>query len=162
MDEIAQIIQKFGLLPLPGEGGYFSETYRLHNHEIGKSRALNTAIYYFITPNDFSALHKLKSDEIFHFYAGDRAEMVQISPDGQLKSFTLGNAILAGDTPQVVVPHDTWQGTRLKTGGKWALLGTTCAPGFEFTDFELGSRAELTKEFSQHAEIIKAYTTETT
>jgi predicted cupin superfamily sugar epimerase len=163
-----QIIKKLGLEPLPGEGGLYKETYRskltfdASAHGVAGSgpRQVSTAIYYMITENDFSALHRVKSDEIFHFYKGDPVEMVQILADGKFKRIVIGSDILADQAVQVVVPAGIWQGTRLVKGGKWALLGTTVAPGFDFSDFELADRKHLTKEFPVHAETITHYTHE--
>lgn len=146
---VEQIIKKLDLAPLEGEGGYFRNTYRT---------AHGSAIYYLVTPNDFSALHRLKHDEIFHFYSGDPVEMIQINPQGDLKKITLGSDFLNGMEPQSIVTAGIWQGARLKPGGQWALLGTTMTPRFEYSEFELGSQAELQKQFPQHGEIINRYT----
>lgn len=162
----ARIIKELGLQPLPGEGGYYRETYRSgtqvpipsKNGEKSVTRHLGTAIYYFVTPREFSALHRLTSDEVFHFYGGDPVEMLQISETGEAKSIILGPDVLAGHQPQVTVPAGTWQGTRLVKGGKYALLGTTVFPAFEFADFELGKRADLTARFPELAKQIKRFT----
>lgn len=164
----ARIIKALGLQPLPGEGGYYRETYRSgtqvpipsKNGEEPVTRHLGTAIYYFVTPKEFSALHKLTSDEVFHFYGGDPVEMLQISESGEVKTVILGSDVLAGHQPQVTVPAGTWQGTRLLKGGKYALLGTTVFPAFEFSDFELAKRAELSARFPQLAAQIKRFTRE--
>lgn len=164
----ARIIKALGLQPLPGEGGYYRETYRSDtqvpipskNGEPSVTRHLGTAIYYFVTPKEFSALHKLKSDEVFHFYGGDPVEMLQVSESGEVKTVILGSDVLAGHQPQVTVPAGTWQGTRLLKGGKYALLGTTVFPAFEFSDFELAKRAELSARFPQLAAQIKRFTRE--
>ena len=144
-----QIIKTLNLKPLPEEGGFFRLVHRTH---------YSSAIYYLVTPDDFSSLHRLKSDEIFHFYLGDPAEMIQINNKGELFTATIGNDLLNNEEPQVLVPANVWQGTRLKTGGTWALLGTTMAPRYEDKDFELGDRNELINLFPQHTEIIKLYT----
>jgi predicted cupin superfamily sugar epimerase len=163
-----EIIQKLGLAPLQGEGGLYKETYRskimLDAHALGIAKSgqrhAGTAIYYMVTENDFSALHRLKGDEVFHFYAGDAVEMVQIAQDGSLKRIVLGSDILADQTFQAIAPSGVWQGTRLAKGGKWALLGTTMSPGFDFADFELGKRKHLIEQFPTHAEAIKRFTRE--
>src|SRR5690606_25816936 len=111
---------------------------------------MSTAIYYLVIPESFSALHRVKSDEIFHFYGGDAVEMIQIDDHGKLERFEIGNDILGGQQPQVIVPSGVWQGVRLKQGGSWALMGTTVAPGFEFEDFEVGLRDQLIQNFPQH------------
>jgi predicted cupin superfamily sugar epimerase len=144
-----EIISKLNLEPLAGEGGYFRLNYQSEQA---------SAIYYLVTPKDFSALHRLKGDEIFHFYAGDPVEMVQLSADGALKKTIIGSDFMNGMEPQVVVPAQVWQGIRLVEGGKWALLGTTMAPRFEYEDFELGNREKLSELFPKFAEVIKAFT----
>lgn len=149
--QIEQIIKKLNLEPLEGEGGYFRNTYRTDHR---------SAIYYLVTPNDFSALHRLKHDEIFHFYSGDPVEMVQINGSGELKKVMLGSDFLNNMEPQSIVPAGVWQGTRLAPGGQWALLGTTMAPRFEYSEFELGDRNALIQQFPQHANEIQLYTRE--
>ena len=144
-----EIIKKLQLEPLQDEGGYFRRTY---------ADASSSAIYYLVTPNDFSALHRLKGNEVFHFYAGNPVDMVQFGSDGVLKKITLGSDFMNGMEPQVVVPAGTWQGTRLHDGGEWALLGTTMAPRFEYEDFELGDRSTLILQFPYLSDVIKAFT----
>lgn len=145
-----EIIKKLSLVPLEGEGGYFRQTFKdsltvpLINSKSGSnSRAASTAIYYLITQNQFSALHRLPQTEVFHFYLGSAVEMVQIDSNGILKRIVLGHEILKGQQVQVVVEKNTWQGTQLVSGGDWALMGATVSPGFEFEDMELASRADL-------------------
>ena len=139
------------LKPHPEEGGYFRETYRSH-HTLSKDilpegyeeeRALATAIYYLLTPDTFSALHRLPTEELFHFYLGDPVEMLQLLPDGSGRSITLGPDIRSGMHLQVVVRKGVWQGSRLCAGGQFALLGTTMSPGFESSDYEPGHRESL-------------------
>lgn len=155
-----KIIREFGLAPLPSEGGFYREVFRsdLSVETQGYRRRAQTAIYFLITPNDFSALHRVKHDEIFHFYAGDPVSMVQITPKGELTKHTLGIDFASGERPQVVVPRGVWQGCQLKEGGRWALLGCTVAPGFEFEDFELGDRDELIRLWPQHQSTIEELT----
>jgi len=150
-----EIIAKLGLEPLDGEGGYFRQTYSRESP--GASGHLATAIYYLVTPNGFSALHRLKSDEIFHFYSGDVLEMIQISPKGELTRIIIGADVMHGQVPQVLVPRGTWQGTKLVDGGRWALTGTTMAPGFEVGDFELGDREKLIQTYPQFENDIVRY-----
>ena len=155
MNEIEGIIKKLNLKPLPDEGGYFRETYRskisaqvwFKNDKEAVSRNFGTAIYYLVTPDSFSALHKVKSDEMFHFYAGDPVEIIQIFEGGKTRKIIMGSDFINNQEPQVLVSAGVWQGTRLQEGGKWALLGTTVAPGFEFIDFELGNKNKLLKQF---------------
>ena len=161
-----QIIALLNLTPHPKEGGYFRETYRSLETIPEKTlprrykgmRSFATAIYYLLTPETFSAMHRLQSDEIFHFYLGDPVEMLQLWPDGSSKVLTLGSDILKGMQPQVVVPRGVWQGARLLKNGKFALLGTTLSPGFEFADYESGQRDELIKSYPKFREWIIALT----
>jgi uncharacterized protein len=159
-----QIIEKLQLKPLPKEGGYYSETYR-SSHMIPASslpkgysgyRCVNTAIFYLLTPDKFSALHMLPGDEIFHFYLGDPVEMLQLHPDGTGNIVILGSDLLAGMSPQVVVPGEVWQGSRLMAGGSFALMGTTVAPGFEFADYNETQGDELITRFPQFTDHIKS------
>ena len=154
-----RIIEILGLEPLPVEGGYYRETYRSAEvislpGRYNGPRLTGSAIYYLITPETFSSLHRLTSDEIFHFYLGDPVEMLQLFEDGTGKIIKIGNDIENGCFPQAVVPKHTWQGTRLVDGGKFALMGTTMAPGFEFDDFVAGEREELVGRYPEFAEHI--------
>lgn len=162
-DELRQHLK---LQPHPAEGGYFAETYR-SEHLLGPealpagypgARAISTAIYYLLTPDNFSAMHRLRGDEIFHFYLGDPVELLQINENGAGEVFVLGQDIMSGMHLQHVVPAGAWQGSRLKSGGKYALLGTTVAPGFDFQDFEIGERNELMAEFPRFADMIMSLT----
>ena len=146
-----------GLVPLPQEGGFYAETYR-STEKLSGGRSLSTAIYFLLTPDSFSALHRLASDEIWHFYLGDPVEMVQLAPPGSGRLLTLGADLASGMRPQIVVPHGVWQGASLLPGGKFALLGATVSPGFEFADFELGQREPLLAAFPEFSESIAALT----
>jgi uncharacterized protein len=159
------VIKKLDLKPLPEEGGYYKEIYRaegtipkesLPRHK-GK-RNYSTSIYYLITPEEFSGLHRVASDEIFHFYLGDPVKMIQIYPNGKLEEIILGSELQKNYMPQVVVENGVWQGTRLVDGGRWALMGCVVAPGFEFEDCEIKSRNELIKKYPQHRHLIELYT----
>ena len=103
----------------------------------------STAIYYLLEHSEFSALHRLSSTEVFHFYAGAPARMLLLREDGSFEQPVLGRDLEEGERPQVVVAAGTWQGT--STLGEWTLLGTTMAPGFTWDRFELGNRDELRK-----------------
>jgi hypothetical protein len=152
------------LVPLSIEGGYYAETYRSSEmispeclpDRYSSSRRVCTAIYYLLGPNTFSELHRVASDEIFHFYLGDPVEMLQLWPDGSAKHVLIGTAIESGMAPQVVVPHGVWQGARLVAGGSFALLGCTVSPGFEYADYESGSRSVLCEAYPEHRDMIRA------
>jgi predicted cupin superfamily sugar epimerase len=161
------VIDILGLQPHPEEGGWFTETWRtaetisaeaLDGRYGGTARNHGTAIYYLVTPETFSALHKLESDEVFHFYMGDPVEQLQLFPDGTGRLVTLGTDLEAGQRPQVIVPQGIWQGAKLAEGGSWALMGCTVAPGFDFADYEHGQRAALTEGWPAHAQAIAALT----
>jgi predicted cupin superfamily sugar epimerase len=148
------------LEPHPVEGGFFRRTYTsalTMETERGK-RAAGTAIYYLLEPGTFSEMHRLTSDEIFHFYLGDPVEMLQLHADGSSAVFILGQDLADGQHVQLTVPAGVWQGTRLLPGGKMALLGCTVTPGFEFADYTSGSYDELAAEWPAEAERIKSLT----
>jgi predicted cupin superfamily sugar epimerase len=151
----AEWIERLELRPLEFEGGYYRESVR--SAEVapeawrGGPRPLHTAIYYLLTPEARSAMHRLASDEVFHFYAGDRVHMLQLTPGGDGRIAILGNDGAPGVEPQILVPRRTWQGSELAPGGSYALLGTTMAPGFDFADFELGKYAELAAAYPRFA-----------
>lgn len=151
------IIRELGLVPHPEEGGFFRETYRAEETITHTAlpdvydghRHHSTAIYYLLTPETFSHLHRLNSDEVFHFYMGDPCEMLQLHPDGRAETVVLGHDILSGQHPQVLVPKGVWQGMRLLPGGTYGLMGCTVAPGFEFVDYEHADRAELLRQYPE-------------
>jgi len=161
-----RVIAALQLVPLPLEGGYYRETYRSADQLVaaalpahyGRDKAAGTAIYYLLTPDTFSALHRLPTDEIFHFYAGSPVRMLQLLPNREGQQVLLGSDVLTGQRPQVVVPRGVWQGSLLEPGGAFALLGTTMAPGFDFDDYEAGDRAALTAQYPQFGELIRRLT----
>jgi len=103
-------------------------------------------------------MHRLKSDEVFHFYAGDAVEMLQLREGAGGATIVIGNDLLRGQRPQVVVERGVWQGSRLVEGGLWALLGCTVSPGFEYEDYEAGERAKLCGGWPEFAAEIAALT----
>jgi uncharacterized protein len=161
-----QIISLLNLKPHPEEGGYYIETYRSHEtlpkdglpERYRGERSLGTAIYYLLTPDSYSALHRLRTDEIFHFYLGDPVSMLQLWPDGSGRIIHLGSNLLQGMQPQVVVPRGIWQGARLLPGGRFALMGTTVSPGFEFLDYETGQREPLMNVYPHFRDAILSLT----
>lgn len=140
-----EIISLLKLQPHQKEGGFFAETYKSE---------YSTAIYYLLTADTFSALHRLSYDEIYHFYLGDPVELLMLHPDGQGEVMTVGNDLAAGMRPQLVVPKGVWQGSKLRTGGAFALLGTTMAPGFNIKDYEAGNKDELIKQYPDWRDMI--------
>jgi predicted cupin superfamily sugar epimerase len=126
----------------------------------GGERSLATAIYYLLTPDTFSEMHRLRSDEVYHFYLGDPVELLQLRPDGSGELLRLGSDLAAGERPQLAVPRGVWQGSRVVEGGRFALLGCTVAPGFEPDDYEAGARADLTERYPACRDLIAALTQE--
>jgi hypothetical protein len=155
--EIKTLLQ---LEPHPCEGGAFRQSYiSAATVELPRGRrALGTAIYYLLEEGTFSEMHRLPSDEVFHFYLGDPVEMLQLYPDGRCALFTLGPDLQAGQQVQLLVPAGVWQGTRLIGAGKVALLGCTVTPGFDYADYESGHRAELTARWPEQTEKIRNLT----
>ena len=162
-----EVKKLLGLAPHPREGGWFIQTYAAPEtvapsvFEDGRykgPRRTSTAIYYLLEPETFSEMHRLCSDEVFHFYAGDPAEMLQLHPDGSGQTIVIGNDLAQGQRPQVLVERGVWQGSRLIAGGRWALLGCTVSPGFEYEDYDSGRRDALTAQWPAFAELIAALT----
>jgi predicted cupin superfamily sugar epimerase len=157
-------IKKLGLEPHP-EGGYFRQTYKANlilPHEalrgFAGARAASTAIYFLLEGENFSAFHRLRSDEVWHFYAGASLVVHMIDEGGNRSEILLGSNAEAGEVFQAVVQAGCWFGSRVRDGKSWALVGCTVAPGFDFADFEMGKRKELEREFPQHRELIKRLT----
>ena len=157
-----QIIEFFGMKPLPREGGNYVETYRAAEKikkaalpaSFSADRNIATAILYLLTTDTFSALHRLKSDEIFHFYLGDPVTMLQLHPNGSTELITLGNNILSGQKIQVIIPKNTWQGAFLNGGGRFALMGCTVAPGFDPDDYQQANLEQLLNQYPSRKDLI--------
>ena len=111
-----------------------------------------------LTPDTFSAMHRLAADEIFHFYLGDPVEMLQLHPDGTHQTIVLGPNLESDQRPQVIVRRNIWQGARLLSGGRYARLGTTGAPGLDYTDYETAPRAPLLASHPAARDLILALT----
>ncbi len=168
MSEARRIIEALGLQPHPIEGGFFRETYRSagqipptvlpEGYSTGSGRSFGTAIYYLLTPETFSELHRLPTEEVFHLYLGGPVRMLQLFPDGTGHEILIGSDVLAGQQPQVIVPPGVWQGSRLEPGVEFALLGATMAPGFDYNDYEQGQRGELTARYPRFASLISGLT----
>lgn len=152
----SELIALLDLKPLPQEGGFYRETYR-STQRLATGKAAGTAIYYLLTPDTFSALHRLPTDEVYHFYLGDPVELLLLDSDGG-RLITLGSDLRTGQHPQFVVPAGCWQGSCLAEGGSVALLGTTMAPGFEFSDYEAAHREPLMQTYPEVSERIRRLT----
>lgn len=161
-----ELIELLGLELHPREGGHFVETYRSPLRvpadvlpvPYDRGRDIGTAIYYLLRESEFSEMHRLPGDEIYHFYLGDPVEMLQLRPDGTGAVIVLGPDVRAGMRPQAVVPGGVWQGSRLRPGGHYALLGATMAPGFDYADYEAGDRADLVEAYPKFADRIETLT----
>ncbi|MDX2022963.1 MAG: cupin domain-containing protein [Deltaproteobacteria bacterium] len=158
MDRAATLIQKLGLQPHP-ERGFFAETYRspqrIDSQLHGGTRAASTAIYFLINAEHGATyLHRLISDEIFHFYEGGPLDVLMLFADGRGEVRRLGTNIEAGERPQIVIPAGTWFGTALPAGVSHCLFGCTVAPGFEFEDFALAQGPELAVRYPSFAGLI--------
>ena len=143
------------------EGGYFKESYRASekvNNRNGLSRSASTGIYFLMTSSAFSAFHKIESDEMWHFYEGAALSVYIIKPNGELEVLKIGRDIENGEKLQGVVPAGCWFASKVDDQTAYSLVGCTVAPGFDFNDFVLADRKELTDAFPQHAEIIKELT----
>jgi len=156
----AEWIRALDLRPHP-EGGHYRETYRaaetITPPGFAGPRALSTAIYFLLQGHEFSALHRLRSDELWHFHAGAPLRVVELTPAGTLGEHRLGLDVGAGERPQVTIPAGSWFGARVADSTSFALVGCTVAPGFDFADFDLGDPAELRARYAQYAAAIDTF-----
>jgi predicted cupin superfamily sugar epimerase len=161
MPDARAIIDALELKPHPIEGGYFRETYRAGGSILAEAlppeysrtgdRSLGTAIYYLLTADTFSEMHRLPTEEVFHLYLGGPVRMLQLFAGGAARELVLGTDIEAGQQPQLVVPAGVWQGSMLEPGVEFALMGATMAPGFDYADYERGRRTVLAQLYPDHA-----------
>ena len=162
MANVKELVQHYGLLPHP-EGGWYKETYRSKETVASNAlpvsfsgdRAFSTAIYFLLEQGNFSAFHRIKSDECWHFYYGDALLVYIIREDDDLEIIRLGNDFSRGELFQFVVPANCWFASRPAPKSRFSLVGCTVSPGFDFADFELADAVSLTETYPQHAEIIK-------
>ena len=156
-----QFIKQLNLQPHP-EGGFYIQTYRsaeslssaaLPERFMG-TRPISTAIYYLLEKDDFSSFHRIKSDECWHFYAGSTLYIHVIEKDGSYYQVKLGNRLEEAENFQFVVPAGAWFAVEPAPETIFALTGCTVAPGFDFSDFEMGDKINLLSEFPQHNTII--------
>lgn len=162
-----EIKKLLGLQPHPREGGWFVRTYESNERVAAAvfadgrydgARKTGTGIYYLLERGTFSEMHRLRSDEVFHFYAGDAVEMLQLAEGGVGRRVMIGNDLACGQRPQVVVERGVWQGARMAGEGRWALLGCTVSPGFEFEDYESAQREQLLAGWPEFEEEIMSLT----
>ncbi|MCB0490257.1 MAG: cupin domain-containing protein [Cyclobacteriaceae bacterium] len=160
-----EIVDRLQLKPHP-EGGFYRETYRsegvIPQDALGLSfsgdRNYCTGIYFLLTHENFSAFHRIKQDELWHFYAGDPLEVHVIDKSGKYVCHEIGTDISTTQEPQLTVPAGCWFASGVKSGGKFSLVGCTVAPGFDFSDFELADRNELLLSYPQHRGVIERFT----
>jgi uncharacterized protein len=166
VDENAQYwIDRLRLIPHP-EGGYYRVTYQSSLTIVQDAlpgvfhgdRSASTAIYFLLAELDFSAFHRIASDELWHFYAGSGLIVYVIDPDANYSELQLGNDFEAGEVFQEVVRAGCWFASRLKDPAGFALVGCTVAPGFDFADFEMAKRSELTAAYPKHRKLIEELT----
>lgn len=164
------LIKHLRMEKIPAEGAWFAVAYESKDRlpagglpsRYGSSRLAGTSIYALVTRTDFSAMHRLKTDEIWHFYAGDPIELLLLQPEGRSEVVVLGSDVLGGQKPQFTVPAGTWMGARPKTDSPdaYSLFGCTMAPGFDYTDYESGYRNELKAAYPDKTELIASLTRE--
>jgi uncharacterized protein len=162
-DEIKKLLN---LAPHPREGGFYRQTWQSEEvipHRVLPARYLaerfaGTCIFYLLEPGTFSEMHRLTSDEIFHFYYGDPVEMLQLLPDGSGQTVILGSDLTLGQHPQLIVPKNIWQGSHLVAGGRVALLGCTVSPGFDYADYEAAHRETLLRNYPEFSDLIRVLT----
>ncbi|MEQ8625194.1 MAG: cupin domain-containing protein [Vicingaceae bacterium] len=151
-----QWVEHLQLLPHP-EGGFYRETYRsktkIDLEGVGQ-RNLSTGIYFLLEEGNFSAFHRIKSDEMWHYYAGDPLIVHMIDVDGNYTNQKIGNDFLNNELPQFVVPAGIWFASEVVQGGCFSLVGCTVSFGFDFQDFELADSRFMDK-FTSHRDIIK-------
>lgn len=158
-------IHLLNLSPHP-EGGYFREVYRSDEiiskdclpKRYNDNRNTSTSIYFLLDGNQTSKFHRLKSDEMWHFYDGSAVQIFILEENGKLNSITLGNNLSNGECFQIVVERNNWFAAELMNKNSFCLVGCVVSPGFDFDDFELAERKELINKFPQHKELIEKFT----
>lgn len=159
----AHLINQFQLQPHP-EGGWYRQTYRSKEfvsaaclpERFGGDRPFSTAICFLLEAGNYSAFHRIKSDECWHFYAGEALEIFILLPGGELKKILLGNDIAGGQFFQYVVPAGCWFASRPAAGAAFAFVGCTVSPGFDFADFEMAEADALSREYPAHRLLIQS------
>lgn len=165
MHKAENIIKALNLAPHP-EGGYFRETYRskgeIKQENLGLNfkgnRNYSTCIYFLLISDGFSAFHKIKQDEIWHFYDGSPIMLHLITKDENYSEIIIGRDLNQGQVPQFVVASGTWFAAKVINKKDYSLLGCTVAPGFNFLDFELAKRNDLIAQYPQYKSIITTFT----
>jgi len=162
MSIVKLLIQKYNLEPHP-EGGWYKQTYKCNEQiaadalpeRFGAIRVFSTAIYFLLEKGNFSTFHRIKSDECWHFYAGDPLLVFIIDQSGELRIISLGKDLEKGQSFQYVVPANCWFASQPATGSEYCFVGCTVSPGFEFEDLELANATELSAIYPKHKKIIE-------
>lgn len=151
------LIRHFNMTLMETENIYFTQTYA-SDVRFGEHKPVGTAIVALVTddPDSYSDMHKLPTDEVWHFYHGDPIELLVLHPDGRDELRLMGTDVLAGQLVQTVVAAGCWMGARLQPGGEYGLFGTTMAPGFTPDDFVPANVGELQKQFPNRANLISS------
>ncbi len=149
-------IDHLGLTAHP-EGGFYKETYRA-GETTHEGRAVSTGIYFLLRSHEFSHLHRIDADEMWHFYAGTALTVHMIDEMGGYSALNIGGSPEAGEAFQAVVPAGVWFGATVDRPDAYALVGCTVAPGFEFSKFEMAERGVMLDAYPQHADIITRLT----
>lgn len=165
MSEAERLIALLGLQAHP-EGGFFREVYRAAEQiprtalpsRFSGERHFSTSIYFLLRSEDFSAFHRIQADEVWHFYDGAPLALYVLHHTGELQTIVLGRQLERGQVFQAIVPAQHWFAAKVLEPHSFALVGCTVAPGFDFADFELASRAQLLAAYPQHRPLIEALT----
>jgi len=154
-----QLIELWNLEPMSTENVLFSQTY-VARENAPNGKPFCTAIVALLTdsPGSFSDMHRLPTDEIWHFYLGDPIELLLLYPTGYDEVIILGQDVLEGQRIQVVVPKNVWMGARLRPGGRMGVFGNTMAPGYTLSDFEGGMADKLIEQWPHRGDLIRAMT----
>lgn len=158
---VEYLVSHLGLSPHP-EGGYFRESYRslieLDNiNGFSGLRSCSTGIYFLLTRQSKSHFHRIKSDEMWHFYSGSPVRLVMLSEDSGFSEIVLGPDLRQGQVFQFTVPAGVWFAAEVYKAGAFSLTGCTVAPGFDFADFEMAQSDQLRRDFPDHQKIIDEF-----
>ena len=156
------VIAALNLEPLDREGGFFRRAAEaglwVRPQDASEDSRAYSVIYALFTPEGFSALHLLATDEVWCWHAGDRLESLRLNADGSGELVRMGLNVADGERPQDIIPTGVWQGTRLVEGGRWALVSCVVAPEFRWQNFTLGERDELIAAYPKWAKDIEGLT----
>lgn len=161
-ERVKQLINHYRMQPHP-EGGYYLQTFKSSGsiplavlpEGFSGPRPFSTAIFFLLEQGNFSAFHRIRSDECWHFYEGQTLLVHIITPEAEIKTVRLGPDISNGEVYQFVVPANCWFASEPAPGTLYSFVGCTVAPGFDFTDFEMAAAATLRSDYLEHGEIIR-------